>query len=211
MQDAKKVSSSGWVDFNEASIGLTSQLNDGELYTEIRYISITDWYIKGKLIIAFGYIQIIENCTLVISVRYGKIEVEIDLGNNIKDILAQIFQKMNSRILKKQSETNRIILLANFKKTKCISTIRKSCDIAHEFSKMVWKSTHSCHRFRKDFKKANRKLTSIIMKRITKRFVHHVGYLKKAVEELRPCDVARPLKDASKKLTECIKLILTNK
>lgn len=48
VQESKTTVSHGWVDFNEASIGLTSWSENQEIYTEIRYKSITEWYLISK-------------------------------------------------------------------------------------------------------------------------------------------------------------------
>lgn len=48
MQQNEIVTSSGWIDFNENSIGFTTWTEGEEFFTEIRYSSITDWYIKGN-------------------------------------------------------------------------------------------------------------------------------------------------------------------
>lgn len=47
IQVSESYTSPGWIDFNDTSIGLTSTLDNEEAYTEIRYLSITDWYFKG--------------------------------------------------------------------------------------------------------------------------------------------------------------------
>lgn len=49
MQQKETITSSGWIDFNENSIGLTTWTEGEEVFTEIRYSSITDWYMKGNL------------------------------------------------------------------------------------------------------------------------------------------------------------------
>lgn len=47
-QEKKDTISSGWIDFNEHSIGLTYSIKDEDLFTEIRYMSVADWYLKGN-------------------------------------------------------------------------------------------------------------------------------------------------------------------
>lgn len=49
MQQSETITSSGWIDFNEDSIGLTTWTEGEEVFTEIRYSSITDWYMKGNV------------------------------------------------------------------------------------------------------------------------------------------------------------------
>lgn len=59
MQQNGTITSSGWIDFNENSIGLTSWTEGEEVFTEIRYSSITDWYMKGNVANNFKVIVII--------------------------------------------------------------------------------------------------------------------------------------------------------
>ena len=54
IQKSKTIHSYGWVDFNEFSLGLASFTSDGDVYTEIRYASIADWYFQGKYIYVNG-------------------------------------------------------------------------------------------------------------------------------------------------------------
>lgn len=49
MQQNETITSSGWIDFNENTIGLTTWIKGEEVFTEIRYSSITDWYMKGNV------------------------------------------------------------------------------------------------------------------------------------------------------------------
>ena len=50
-QQNEIITSSGWIDFNENSIGLSTRTENEEVFTEIRYSSLTDWYMKGNLFI----------------------------------------------------------------------------------------------------------------------------------------------------------------
>jgi hypothetical protein len=43
--DKEHLNTCGWVDFNETCVGITSEREDSEIYTEVQYSSLDDWYI----------------------------------------------------------------------------------------------------------------------------------------------------------------------
>ena len=43
--DNERITTRGWIDLNSDCIGITSDKDESEIYTEIKYSSLDDWFI----------------------------------------------------------------------------------------------------------------------------------------------------------------------
>lgn len=129
--------------------------------------------------------------------------VEIALGSNCVQVLPNIISKLKSFSLIKQSETKNILILAKFKNSKK-QTVVGNCD--NFISNMIKvidpiKSQYSI----KDFSmKSNKKIRSLLRKKITKKIFNHVGYLRSSIEGLKHANVSVPLLAAKAHLYKCL-------
>jgi hypothetical protein len=115
---------------------------------------------------------------------------------------------MSNISYRKQSNTNNIIVLAKFQKSKNMTIPKKGIDAASQLEIMIRKSAGATLFARKDVKLSGKKFKNIIKTKLKKRFVRHVEYLRGSVQEIRSMPLTEAFKLSQIRLNECIKNVL---
>ena len=233
IQQSKITQSHGWIDFNEFSLGITSFTSGENTYTEVRYTSIHDWHLRGIFIdkLAAFKFNVLEQNVLVVNVQ-GKIMIEIDLGQNCMQALPKIISKLKALSITKYSETKNIIILANFKKSeKNVNNCSRDDLVKSSIKTTTMRSFSKLHSmalnknmnsdlvdaliriieskrldsyYKLHSKKRNKKLSLILRKKVSKRIINHILYLKSAIEGLKPTNLSGALILTKNQLSKCL-------
>ena len=117
--------------------------------------------------------------------------VEIDLNQASQDVLSFIIGKMSSGICRKRSESNNIIVLANFtRKKKNINEPRKyGGDIVTQLARLLERSGASISDISYNGKFLNRRIKKIIQKKMKKAFYNHLEHIRMAIGEFQSVQV----------------------
>lgn len=145
----------------------------------------------------------VENGMLVLSIRNGQLVVEIDISSSLQNVLSDILHKLNSKKLFKQSETSKILLLANITKNK-IPDLSKYSNLANQLSKMIWDKSGSNKYIHKESKLFKTKIKIMIKKRMKKSLTNRIIYLGGVVQQFQSVDISAPLMAIRSKISECL-------
>lgn len=145
---------------------------------------------------------------LLVSIQNGSVAIEIDLGQNYKDILPFIIQNLNQFSFNKQSEVNNIIFLANFSKSRTVFP-EKSKDVIIQIERIIRNSTKSPYSLRKELIISKRKIKKIIKRKLKKGLLNHALYVRDSIQELNSIPLSEFLQSSKLCLTNCINNILS--
>ena len=114
-------------------------------------------------------------------------------------VFPKIISKLKSISVIKQSETPKMLILANFKNPKKVAS--NYDDLSNHLIRLI--DPIESHYFLKDFsKKFNKKMRSFIRKKIAKKVFYHVGYLRSGLEGLKTANLSSPLLIAKNHLSK---------
>lgn len=144
----------------------------------------------------------------MVSIQNGSVAIEIDLGENYKDIVPFIIQNLNQFSFHKQSEVNSIIVLAKFSKSRT-AIPEKSKEIIIQIERIIRNSTKSLYSLRKELIISKRKIKKIIKSKLKKGLLNHAVYLRDSIQELNSIPLSESLQISKICLTKCINNILS--
>lgn len=140
---------------------------------------------------------------LLVSIQNGSVAIEIDLGQNYKDILPFISQNLNQFSFQKQSEVSNIIFLANFTKSRTVIP-EKFKDVITQIERIIRNSTRSPCSLRKELIISKRKIKKIIKSKLKKSLLNHAVYVRDSIRELNSIPISEFLQSSKLCLTNCI-------
>lgn len=122
--------------------------------------------------------------------------IEIDTSQASQDVLSFIIQKMSSGTRAKRSESNNIIVLADFsRKKKNIIAPRNSVgDIVTQLTHMLERTNSPISENASHAKFFNRRIKKIIRKKMKKSFFSHLECIRMAVRDFQSVPLSDLLK-----------------
>ena len=108
--DKEHFSTAGWIDFNETCLGITNEREDSEIYTEIQYSSLDDWYIsEGKTSSCSRVLESIclDSC-FCLDMKRHNIAIKIVLDGPVKFKITSLLQaKSVKQVFNYEKRTSR--------------------------------------------------------------------------------------------------------